>query len=152
MPAKALSAALVAQEVAVAVTKKLTHIFAFLIIFLGFQNCAVDLNSSTPGAAAISCSPSPQVLQTFLPIMTGTLQNTGLVGSKQGCANCHVSGSGAGSFKILTGTTPDIQLTNFCSSQSRKARLAVHPTESSHQQVYSASDIANLINWVSTLN
>ncbi len=134
-----------------AVTKKLIRACAFLIILLSFQNCAVDLNSSTPGAASVSCAPSAQTLQTFLPIMTGTLQNTGNVGTKQGCANCHVNGTGAGSFKILTGTTSDVVLANFCSAQSRKARLAVHPTESSHQQVYAASDIANLINWVSTL-
>jgi hypothetical protein len=143
---------LVAQELAADVIKKLVRFSLFLIIFLSFQNCAVDLNSSTPGAASVSCSPSAQTLQTFLPIMTGTLQNTGNVGTKQGCANCHISGTGAGSFKILTGTTADVVLANFCSSQSRKARLGVHPTESSHQQVYSASDIANLINWISTLN
>lgn len=152
MHARAPSEASVAPEAAVVVTKKFRSHLAFILISLSIQNCAVDLSSSTPGAISLSCAPDAQTLSTFLPIMTGILQTTGKVGAQQGCGNCHVTGPGSGSFKILAGTTKDIQIANFCSAQSRKARLAVHPTESSHLQVYSPSDISALINWVSTLN
>ena len=146
--------------VVVAVIKELSKLTALnfvcvlcilCVLLFSFQNCTVDLASTTPGALALACAPSPAVLTSFLPIMTGTLQATGKVGTQQGCANCHITGPGSGSFKILSGTSNDVQVANFCSAQSRKARLAIHPTETSHMQVYSASDISALINWVSTL-
>ena len=131
-----------------------TQLTALLVLFsllFSFQNCAVELASTTPGAMSVVCAPSAAMLTAFLPIMTGTLQATGKVGSQQGCANCHVTGPGTGSFKILAGTTNDVQVANFCSAQSRKTRLAIHPTENSHMQVYSAADISVLTNWVSSL-
>jgi hypothetical protein len=129
----------------------------FIASFIGFQNCSVDLQSTTPGAQSVGCSPTTQQLADFQPIMTGILQQTGNVGAEQGCGNCHMpgasgptSGSGAGSFRIISGSTADVALANFCSATSRLQVIAVHPTQSSHAQVYTTSDLTQLSAWVAT--
>lgn len=82
----------VAQAVVVAVTEKRgrPHYSALLllgaaglIMILGFQNCAVDLSSSTPGASSSgSCgSASAQALTDLQPVISGVLQTN--------CATCH---------------------------------------------------------------
>lgn len=155
---KARSVVLAAQEAVVVATERLKLLgLLFLSGFL-FQACSVELATTTPGAQAIVCAPSTAQLTAFSPIMTTILQQTGNVGTQQGCANCHIqgvgtapnSGTGAGSFRILNGTTADIILANFCSSYSRKDVIAVHPTQASHAQVYSTSDLAQLAAWVAT--
>ena len=124
--------------------------FGLVVAFLSLQNCAVDLKATTPGAQSVTCSPTAAKLSAFQPIMANILQQTGNVGAQQGCGNCHVSGTGAGSFRVLSGSTPDILLANFCSAQSRLDVIAVHPTQASHAQVYSTSDLAQLSAWVAS--
>lgn len=145
-----------------AVTKILStpaKILLFALSTLLLQNCTVDLSSSTPGAQAFVCTPSAAQLTSFQTVMTAVLQQTGNVGAQQGCANCHIqgvgtppnSGTGAGSFRILSGNSADIILANYCSALSRKDALAVHPTQPTHAQVYAPSDLAQLSAWVATL-
>ena len=150
MLAKVLSAASVVQGAAVAVTNVLKKSLFTSFSFLLLQNCSVDLKSTTPGAQSVVCSPTPAQLTAFQPIMTNILQTTGNVGAEQGCGNCHVNGVGSGSFRILAGATDAIVLANYCSAASRLDIIAVHPTQPSHQQVYTTADLAQLSAWVAT--
>ncbi len=157
MLAKGLLVDLAELGAVVVVTKKILMPLFFILTMLVCQNCSVDLNSNTPGAQAIVCSPTPAQLTAFQPIMTGILQQTGNVGAQQGCGNCHVAGgtgpnggSGAGSFRIISGTSDASVLANFCSATSRLDVIAVHPTQSSHAQVYATSDLSQLSAWVAS--
>lgn len=147
MLAKVRSADSAAQGVVVAV---INRNFILIIGFLFLQNCSVDLKSTTPGAQSVTCSPNATQLSAFQPIMTNILQSTANVGAEQGCGNCHVSGIGAGSFKILAGATDAVTLANYCSATSRLGIIAVHPTQPAHAQVYTTADLAQLSAWVAT--
>ncbi len=121
-------------------------------------SCSVDLSTSTPGAQAIVCTPSAAQLTAFAPINTGILQQQGNVGVQQGCANCHIqgvgtppnAGTGAGSFRMLNGSTAEITLANYCTAYSRRDVIAIHPTQATHAQVYAPSDLSQLSAWVAT--
>ncbi len=132
-----------------------TSFFRFSLFILSslifLQDCAVDLNSNTPGALAVVCTPTPTQITAFQPIMANILQTTANVGAQQGCGNCHVSGVGAGSFRILAGSTDQIVLANYCTAVSRLNIIAVHPTEPSHAQVYTSTDLSQLSAWVASV-
>lgn len=138
-------------------SRKVLMSLFFAAVLLTCQNCSVDLTATTPGAQSVVCTPTPARLTAFQPIMTGILQQTGNVGAQQGCGNCHVAGgtgpnggSGAGSFRIISGTTDSATLANFCSATSRLDVIAVHPTQPSHAQVYAPSDLNQLSAWVAS--
>ena len=71
---------------------------ATCVMILSFQNCAVDLTSTTPGAStAGACgNPTPQQLSDIQPVITGVLSTS--------CATCHGVTTGSISSPF---TTPD---------------------------------------------
>ena len=68
------------------------------VMILSFQNCAVDLTSTTPGASTSGAcgSPTPQQLSDIQPVITGVLSTS--------CATCHGVTTGSVSSPF---TTPD---------------------------------------------
>lgn len=80
----------VAQGAVVAVTKQTSkfHIYLALgisatVMVLSFQNCAVDMLSSTPGASSLgACAAAPaQALIDIQPVISNVIQ--------QNCSTCH---------------------------------------------------------------
>lgn len=59
-----------------------------VVLVVGFQNCAVDLSSSTPGASTSGAcgSPPDQALADIQPVITGVLSTS--------CATCHAVTTG----------------------------------------------------------
>ena len=150
MLVKARSVASAARGAVVVVINVLKKSFFLSFAFMLLQNCSVDLKSTTPGAQSVVCMPTPSKLAAFQPIMTNILQTTANVGAEQGCGNCHVNGVGSGSFRILAGATDAVVLANYCSAISRLNIIALHPTQPSHQQVYTTADLSQLSAWVAT--
>jgi hypothetical protein len=91
MPARDPSVDSVVPGAVVVVTKRRGPPFAHSLLFtlaaavmiLGFQNCSVDLSTSTPGASTTGAcgSPSTQALTDIQPIVENFL--------KTSCAGCH---------------------------------------------------------------
>lgn len=99
------------------------------VMIVSYQNCAVDVANTTPGASVVNCAPTAQDLTDIQPILQNFLMATGTLAgtSKMACGNCHLDNSGdSGSavFTIFHGSATDatIQTNNFCSLQ-RKATL-----------------------------
>ena len=88
MPAKALSAVLVAREAAVAVTNRrrilsqISLLVAAGVLVIGFQNCSVDMSTTTPGASTSgACAASAAQLTALQPVFDSFV--------KTACAGCH---------------------------------------------------------------
>ena len=71
---------------------------AACVMILGFQNCAVDLTATTPGASTTGAcgNPTAQELSDIQPVITGVLSTS--------CASCHGVTTGSVSSPF---TTPD---------------------------------------------
>jgi hypothetical protein len=71
-------------------------------MIFGFQNCAVDLTNTTPGASTSgACSPTANQLLTIDPAITVLKTN---------CAGCHASSNGgAGGFLVPESTADQSQ-------------------------------------------
>ena len=127
------------QGAAVAVTKKFTIIALTGFMLLGYQNCTVDLASTTPGAASSSCNPDPTTLAEFQVVENTVLLPTGTIsGGNNGCAYCHgtaASNSGKNVFLIqgtLGAQTTALSTKNFCAMDLKGATRLAHPQDASH--------------------
>jgi hypothetical protein len=139
----------VEREVAVAATKKVATLTLLTFMVLGYQNCMMDMASTTPGAASISCSPSTTALTEFQVVESTILQPTGTIsGGKMGCGSCHAPGatsSGKSVFTILgtagANDTPT-SIKNFCAMDLKGAARLSHSQDSGHSGgVYTSGDI-----------
>lgn len=143
----------------VAVTKKIATLSLLAFMILGYQNCAVDLSASTPGAASTSCNPDSTTLTEFQVVESTILQETGTISgtSKVGCASCHAaSASNAGkAVYLILGTAGSndtaTSIKNFCTMDLKGATRMSHPQDSSHSGgQYSNSDIPAYYNFINT--
>lgn len=130
---------------------------AFVMI-LAFQNCAMDMAPTTPGAASLSCNPDTTTLAAFETVFNSTLNSTGTFASgTMKCAGCHGDASnpnGEGGYIIYQGNTatdPSLVERNFCASFDKGATLVNHPMSGSHAGgLYPQSDIQDLVTFVNT--
>lgn len=132
----------------------LLPLMAFMVV--AYQNCAVDMAPTTPGAASLSCEPSATKLAEFETIFNNTLNPTGTFPSGQmRCAGCHgdaTAPNGAGGYIIYQGMTasnPALVKRNYCASMDLGQTLADHPQSASHGGgAYPQSDIQDLVTFV----
>ncbi len=150
MHVKVQKARLAEQAAAVAATRKIATIAALTFMVFGYQNCMVDIASTTPGAASTSCSPGTSALTEFQIVENTILQPTGSISgtTKDACGSCHglnAVSSGKAVFLILgtagANDTPT-SIRNYCTMQLKgRARLS-HPQDSSHSGgQYTTGDI-----------
>lgn len=129
----------------------------FLLMTFGYQNCAVDLSTSTPGAATSTCAPTTEQLTAFEPVLNNILQKTGLLGATQkvACGQCHNDNSGNPAnavFMVFQGNTttdPSLVTRNFCTVE-RMGRVVINrPMQDNHTGgQYSEAEIQALYNFV----
>ena len=145
---------LAAQGAVVAVTKnaRLALVLGTLttVMLFGYQNCMVDMASTTPGASSTSCAPSATALTEFQIVESTILQPTGSISgtTKDACGSCHgetASSAGKSVFLILgvagANVTPT-SIKNFCTMQLKGSSRLSHPEDSSHSGgVYTTTDI-----------
>lgn len=125
---------------------------------LSFQNCSVDLASTTPGASGLDCDITGQEATDFTAVLNNILQtNANLTSGRQGCGNCHGDSSvnvGKATFEIFQGNTmtdPTLITRNFCQVAALGAVVATHPQDATHGGgQYPASDLTALITFVNT--
>lgn len=130
--------------------KKIATFTALTMMILGYQNCMVDVASTTPGAASTSCSPDAASLTEFQIVENTILLPTGSIAGtmKDACGSCHgttASSSGKSVFLVLGTAGASNSVTsakNFCTMELKgRARLA-HPGDGSHSGgLYSTTDI-----------
>jgi len=109
----------------------------FLLMMFGYQNCAVDLSSTTPGASTSTCAPTTEQLTAFEPVLNNILQKTGLLGatSKIACGQCHNDNSGNSAnavFMVFSGNTttdPSLLTRNFCTIERVGPDVVTHPMQ-----------------------
>lgn len=128
---------------------------AFLLI--GYQNCSVDLASTTPGASlgptGGSCEPTAQQITDFKTILQDILATSGTItgSAMPKCGTCHsesASNSAKNVFMVLEGTTDDVAKRNFCSIKARGRKAVDHPRSATHGGgQYQSSDIQPWINF-----
>lgn len=129
------------------------------LLMVGFQNCAVDLSSTTPGASTLGslsdCTLSTGQSASFEEVLNSILQDSDFIEgtSKRRCAYCHGdTKSGAGNFIVYTGNTtssPQLIKKNACYVIAQGRRVTTRPQQSTHGgSQYSAADIQKLVNWV----
>lgn len=127
------------------------------LLMVGFQNCAVDLSSTTPGASTLGslsdCTLSTSQSDSFEIVMNSIFQGTGPtpVDTDRRCAKCHASG--VGGFTIYTGNTttnPQLIKKNACNVIATGRKVATEPQQPIGHGggQYSATEIQLLINWV----
>jgi hypothetical protein len=128
------------------------------LLCLSYQNCAVDLSASTPGAASVSCVPPAQALLDFEAVESSILLPTGLIGgtSKAACGSCHgESAVSAGrSVYLVLGTAgvpnTNTSIKNYCAAQQKGAARLSHCGDASHSGgQYFHSDIPSFFNVIS---
>ncbi len=125
----------------------------FLFLVFGYQNCAVDMAATTPGAASVQCDPDATTLASFETIFNNTLNASGTFTSGTSkCSSCHgstLNPNGEGGYVIFQGdTTTDTTLVkrNFCASFDVGQTLVDHPMSTSHAGgQYPQSDIQDLV-------
>lgn len=138
-------------------------LIAFAILTLGYQNCAVDLASTTPGASVSACQPSAQALTDFEPVLNQILQAKGNISgtSKSACGNCHgTTGTDAfasvarGVFIIEDGDTtanPALVKTNLCTIEGRASMLENKVINGPHTGgTYTSSEVQILVDFLNT--
>lgn len=158
MHVKVLLAVSVEQGVVVVATKRrnrhlLIMLPALAFMLLGYQNCAMDMAPSTPGAASVACLPTVQQLSDFETIFNNSLNPTGTFPSgNMRCAGCHgdaVSPNGEGGYVIYQGITssnPALVSRNYCASLNIGQTLVDHPMSASHGGgAYPQSDFQDLV-------
>lgn len=115
------------------------------VMVLGFQNCAVDLLSSTPGASSLgACAAAPaQALTDIAPVITSVIQTN--------CSACHGvnNGSVKSGFYVPDSTavasTPAVQsfmYTQLCVRGGKVVGLKIDGSNSHTGGVFSRSGSA----------
>jgi hypothetical protein len=141
---------LAGQGAAVAATRKIATLTALTLMVLSYQNCMVDIASTTPGAASTSCSPDAATLTEFQVVESTILQPTGLIAgtAKDACGSCHAptaASSGKAVFLILgtAGVTDNAtSVKNFCTMSLKGSSRLSHPEDGSHSGgLYLTTDI-----------
>lgn len=120
--------------------KRVATLAALFMLVISYQNCAVELSPNTPGAASLSCSPSPTALTEFQLVENTILQPTGPIGStgKESCGACHGESSVrfGRSVYLIYGTAGSNNtvnsIKNYCSAQRKGAGRMLHCLEVSH--------------------
>jgi len=148
------------EAVVVAIKRRTKHLLVILplgaFMLIAYQNCAVDMAPTTPGAASVSCNPTAQQLADFEAIFNNDLNATGnFTSGAAKCASCHgttLNPNGEGGYTIYQGdTTTDTTLVkkNFCIAEGFGATLVDHPMSGSHGGgMYPQSDISDLVTFV----
>ena len=160
MRAKGRRVDLVELEAAVAATRKWLRISVGLssmaVLIVSFQNCAVDMNSNTPGAKAVSlsCAATAQETTDFASSLAILQSTAKLTSGMQGCGSCHLSTSSQGgknSFMVWPGSTSDVITLNLCNVRTKGSIVSTRPQQSNHGGgQYPASDIAAITTYLNT--
>jgi hypothetical protein len=163
MPAKDPLVDSAAPEVVVDVTKKsgvraALLVCSGLLLLFSYQNCSVELSSTTPGAALSSdgvgggvvCMPTDAQKTALKAVMNSTLTAATTTSGLSGCVTCHVEGGlGGGKYAIINSQTDNDLRINFCTIKTVGSKIYTYPQPgNSHPGGdYPASDLTDLQNF-----